>query len=219
MGRGEEGRRAAEEQGKLFHSNHHFAGAGGADSSGGVWPGGTERGGFMGQAPLLSLASDGFISYPSSHSFCPGEEHVPTPGEVSYCVYRHFCVPVCRRMPACLVCVLGGTGGVYGWCPIYQIRAFILVLQIEIDMKTLLCGGLGLPRLKPWRFPVSPGLGVHGPGPGPARSLMAEVPSLLTASGMGGGLGARIPQHNLHSFVFPAMSGVCGEGAGRGAGL
>lgn len=59
---------------------------------------------------------------------------------------------VCLCAKGCLHawCVLGGIWGVYGWCCIYQIRAFILALQIEIDMKTLLCGGLGLPRLRPW---------------------------------------------------------------------
>lgn len=103
----------------------------------------------MWQAPLISLASDGFISYPSSHSFCPGEEHVPTLGEVSCCVIGIY---VCLCAKGCLRawCVLWGIWGVYGWCCIYQVRAFIFVLQIEIDVRTRLCGGLGLPRLRPW---------------------------------------------------------------------
>lgn len=29
----------------------------------------------------------------------------------------------------------------------------------------------------------------------------------------------KVPQHNPHSFLFPAMPGVCGEDAGCGAGL
>ena len=60
----------------------------------------------------VSLASYGLSSYPASYSFCPGEEHVPVQGEVqiSLCVNRHLCVPVCKRICAGLVCAVGACG-------------------------------------------------------------------------------------------------------------